>query len=97
MASCFRCSEQDSGDWLLDFVPPRQRRSAPIRPIADSPIRRFASLRDKSSVAGQTTDNQAPASCGISFEFKPSLFFAKEWRRRANYPNLRQQSRGRSS
>ena len=29
-------------------VPPGQRRSAPIRPIAVSPIRRFASLRDGS-------------------------------------------------
>jgi hypothetical protein len=34
-------------------------------------------LRDKSFVAGQTMDDQLPAGCGISFEFKPSLFFAK--------------------
>jgi hypothetical protein len=53
--------------------------------------------RDKSLVAGQTKDDQLPAGCGISFEFKPSLFSAREWRRRADYPNLHQQPRGRSS
>src|SRR4029077_13247255 len=57
----------------------------------------IVSLRDQSLVAGQTMDDQLPASCGISFEFKPSLFFAKGLRHRADYPNLRQQPRGRSS
>jgi hypothetical protein len=56
----------------------------------------IVSLRDnhRLQVKQRTTSFQL---VGKSFEFKPSLFFAKEWRRRADYPNFRQQPRGRSS
>jgi hypothetical protein len=52
-------------------VPPGQRHSAPIRPIAVSPIRRFASLRDGSLFCTDTRQSRGPGMPGYHHSVPP--------------------------